>query len=202
MSGTGKYRYFSRIRWSFAVHVAANGYYFRSSSSSIEATYTFEFLGAHVQLTKQPTEGKVKGQKAKKDMVDTSRANLSMVPDNFMSDVGRCRKRSENRTSGLRRRVSLSCKTLSGYSWEKIQEQENACVCRIISGSHSVLSLISDEGRYRKVKNAFRLAKCRVCYSSKGVHCYLNGSWSSIYYKLPKTENKLEEAVKCSKILK
>ena len=39
------HRYFSRISWAFAVYIAANGYYFRSSS--IEVTYTFEFLGEH-----------------------------------------------------------------------------------------------------------------------------------------------------------
>ena len=46
-------------------------------SLSIEATYTVEFLGEHVQFTK-PTEEKVTVQKGKKVM-DTSMANLSMV---------------------------------------------------------------------------------------------------------------------------
>ena len=56
-SGRSTHRYFSRISRAFAVHFAVNGYCFRYSS--IKANYTFEFLGEHVQLTKQPTEGKV-----------------------------------------------------------------------------------------------------------------------------------------------
>jgi len=74
--GSNMHRYFSQISWAFAVHVAANGYCFRSSS--IKPFFKFEFLGEHVKLKKQPTEIKVTGQKEKKVM-DTSRANLSMV---------------------------------------------------------------------------------------------------------------------------
>ena len=70
------HRYFSRISWASAVHVDANGHCLRSLS--IEATYTFEFLGEHVQLSKQSAVEKLTNKKAKKSM-DTSRANISMV---------------------------------------------------------------------------------------------------------------------------
>ena len=54
------HRYFSRIGWVTAVHVAVNGHCLQSSS--IQATYTFEFLSEHVQLTKQPAVEKVTDQ--------------------------------------------------------------------------------------------------------------------------------------------
>ena len=53
-------QYFSQISWATALHIPANGHCLQSSS--IEAMYTFAFLGEHVHLTKQPAMEKATNQ--------------------------------------------------------------------------------------------------------------------------------------------
>jgi len=57
------------------------------------------------------------------------------------------------------------------------------------------LYYLSDEGRYRKVANAFGLAKCTVSVIVRRVSTVISTVLGPQYITLPKTENELEEAV-------
>ena len=57
------------------------------------------------------------------------------------------------------------------------------------------LYYLSDESRYRKVANAFRLAKCTVSMIVRRVCTVISIVLGPQYIKLPKTENELEEVV-------
>lgn len=57
------------------------------------------------------------------------------------------------------------------------------------------LYYLSDEGRYRKVANAFGLAKCTVSVIVRRVCTVISAVLGPQYITLPKTENELEEAV-------
>ena len=181
------HRCFSRISWAFAVHVAANSYCFRSSS--IKATFTFEFLVEKVQRNNQHRE-KSRARKPRKAWIRPGRT--SQWWNNFMNGVMLEEEWKENFRMSKSTFFTLSDAVRPFLVKQCTNMRMPVSVEKQVAVT---LYYLSDEGRYRKVANAFGLAKCAVSVIVRRVCTVISTLLGSQYISLLKTENELEEAV-------